>query len=59
MQTGELPFLGAAYAPMNIEINREALGSYWRDWGNDIFDSWGFFYIFDVTTREYYGVSQN
>lgn len=26
----------------------------WEDWGNDVFDDWGFFYIYDVTTGKYY-----
>jgi hypothetical protein len=30
------------------------IGSYWRDWGNDVFDDWGFFYIYDVETGKYY-----
>ena len=28
--------------------------SYWRDWGNDIFDNWGFFYLYDVELGKYY-----
>ena len=27
---------------------------YWNDWGNDIFDSWGYFYLYDVETHTYY-----
>lgn len=27
---------------------------YWRDWGNDIFDDWGFFYLYDIITGKYY-----
>jgi hypothetical protein len=26
----------------------------WRDWGNDVFDDWGFFYLYDVDTGKYY-----
>jgi hypothetical protein len=28
--------------------------NYWRDWGDDIFDDWGYFYIYDVTSEKYY-----
>lgn len=30
------------------------VASYWDDLGNDIFDDWGYFYIYDVTTSKYY-----
>ena len=28
--------------------------SYWNDWGNDVFDEWGYFYLYDVTSGKYY-----
>jgi hypothetical protein len=28
--------------------------SYWSDWGDDIFDDWGFFYLYDVNSGKYY-----
>ncbi len=28
--------------------------SYWYDLSNDIFDNWGYFYLYDVTTGKYY-----
>lgn len=27
---------------------------YWRDLGNDVFDDWGFFYLYDVLSGKYY-----
>lgn len=49
------PELPAAYAPLGTEIPGEThTASYWDDWGNDIFDDWGYFYIFDVPTRQFY-----
>ena len=30
------------------------VASYWDDLGNDIFDDWGFFYLYDVTSGKYY-----
>ena len=35
------------------EENR-LIASYWHDLGNDIFDNWGFFYLYDVSTGRYY-----
>lgn len=28
--------------------------SYWNDLGNDVFDHWGFFYLYDVNSGKYY-----
>jgi hypothetical protein len=28
--------------------------SYWADLGDDVFDDWGFFYLYDVLSRKYY-----
>ena len=30
------------------------IASYWRDWDNDVFDDWGFFYLYDVEQGKYY-----
>ncbi len=30
------------------------LSSRWYDWGPDIYDRWGFFYIYDVSSGKYY-----
>jgi hypothetical protein len=30
--------------------------SYWSDWGEDIFDSWGYFYLFDPASGTYLGL---
>ena len=30
------------------------LASYWDDLGDDIFDDWGFFYLYDVVSGKYY-----
>lgn len=35
-------------------IEDKNIGSYWDDWGNDIFDDWGWFYLYDVTSGKYY-----
>jgi hypothetical protein len=35
------------------EENR-LIASYWNDLGNDIFDGWGYFYLYDIPTGRYY-----
>lgn len=30
------------------------IASYWNDLGNDVFDSWGYFFIYDVSAGKYY-----
>jgi hypothetical protein len=30
------------------------IASYWEDLGNDVFDDWGYFYLYDVDTGKYY-----
>jgi hypothetical protein len=30
------------------------LASFWDDWGDDIFDDWGYFYLYDVASGKYY-----
>jgi hypothetical protein len=30
------------------------LASYWNDLGNDVFDEWGYFYLYDVESEKYY-----
>jgi hypothetical protein len=35
------------------EANR-LIASHWRDLGQDVFDDWGFFYLYDVASGKYY-----
>ncbi len=35
------------------EENR-LIASLWDDWGNDIFDDWGYFYLYDIELGKYY-----
>lgn len=32
---------------------------YWDDWGDDIFDAWGYFYLYDPSSSQYLGLSFN
>jgi hypothetical protein len=41
-------------APFGVAIPSGQNSCEWEDWGGDIFDGWGFFYIFDVATQEYF-----
>jgi hypothetical protein len=49
----------APFIEENIELGDKIeddrfVASYWRDLGNDIFDEWGFFYLYDVNSGKYY-----
>lgn len=41
----------AAYLPGNSSLSSRR--TYWADWGGDIFDGWGFFYIYNPATGNY------
>lgn len=40
-----------SYTPNGQALN--STRAYWNDWGNDIFDGWGFFYIYDPKSNSY------
>jgi len=47
------------FVDLNIEqgdkiSSNRLIASYWNDLGNDIFDNWGFFYIYDISSEKYY-----
>jgi hypothetical protein len=49
----------APFIEENIELGDKIeddrfVASYWNDLGNDIFDEWGFFYLYDVNSGKYY-----
>ncbi len=49
----------APFIPSNIEIGDKTEinkfnASYWNDLGNDVFDEWGYFYLYDVSSGKYY-----
>ncbi len=49
-----LPQLPSEYAPNGIFVEASSSpASYWDDWGNDLFDGYGFFYIFDPNSNSY------
>jgi len=47
----------APFTDENIVVGDKSdklLASQWRDWGDDIFDNWGYFYLYDVEQGKYY-----
>jgi hypothetical protein len=49
----------ADFIDANIELGDKNEGdrltaSYWDDLGNDVFDDWGYFYLYDVSSGKYY-----
>lgn len=49
----------ASFIPDNIVVGDKTeedrlLASQWRDLGDDVFDDWGFFYLYDVNSGKYY-----
>jgi hypothetical protein len=49
----------ASFIDENILVGDKSEGdrliaSYWEDLGDDIFDNWGFFYLYDVSSGKYY-----
>lgn len=42
----------ARYLPGSQDFDAER--SYWNNWGDDIFNAWGFFYLYDPAQNNYY-----
>lgn len=50
MGTGSKTTSGS-YTPNGQSLSTNRV--YWSDWGNDIFDNWGYFYIYDPQSNSY------
>lgn len=48
------PFINANIIQGDKSDDDRLIASEWRDWGNDVFDDWGFFYLYDVESGKYY-----
>jgi hypothetical protein len=54
------PFSGNIVSPLfdTVDDNGDPISyyeaSYWNDWGGDIFDDFGYFYLYDIETSKYY-----
>jgi hypothetical protein len=48
------PFVDSNIVAGDKSSSNRLLSSEWEDWGDDVFDDWGFFYIYDVEQGKYY-----
>jgi len=51
---GMAPFVEGNIVTGDKDENDRLIASYWNDLGNDIFDDWGYFYLYDVNSGKYY-----
>jgi Fibronectin type III domain len=51
---GMAPFTDGNIVAGDKDSGDRLIGSYWNDWGDDIFDEWGWFYLYDVNSGKYY-----
>lgn len=51
---GMAPFIDGNIVAGDKPSGDRLLASYWNDWGDDVFDRWGFFYLYDVQLGKYY-----
>ena len=54
MTDGSAPSIPSEYAPNGVGYGGGDNAFYWDDWDNDIFDDWGYFYIFDPASSSYH-----
>lgn len=51
---GMAPFTDENIVAGDKSTEDRLLASQWYDWGNDVFDDWGYFYLYDVEQGKYY-----
>lgn len=51
---GMAPFTDANIVAGDKPSGDRILASEWSDWRDDVFDDWGFFYLYDVESGKYY-----
>jgi hypothetical protein len=51
---GMADFIDANIVAGDKDESNRLNASYWDDLGNDVFDKWGYFYIYDVSSGKYY-----
>lgn len=52
--TGMAPFIQSNIITKEEDDENIIYASLWRDWDDDVFDDWGFFYLYDVDSGKYY-----
>jgi hypothetical protein len=52
--TGMAPFVKSNIITKEEDDENNIYASLWRDWDDDVFDDWGFFYLYDVVSGKYY-----
>lgn len=48
------PFIDSNIVTGDKDPMNRLFASYWNDWGDDVFDDWGYFYLYDVEKGKYY-----
>ena len=51
---GMSPFIDENIVAGDKSEEDRLIASYWDDWGDDVFDDWGYFYLYDVESGKYY-----
>ena len=51
---GMSPFIDENIIAGDKSEEDRLIASYWDDWGDDVFDDWGYFYLYDVESGKYY-----
>ena len=51
---GMAPFSNGNIVAGDKDSGDRLVGSYWYDWGDDVFDRWGWFYLYDINSGKYY-----
>lgn len=51
---GMAPFTDANIVAGDKSPSDRLIASYWDDWDDDVFDDWGYFYLYDVESGKYY-----
>lgn len=52
--TGMAPFVQSNIITKPEDVDNNIYATIWNDWNHDVFDRWGFFYLYDVDTGKYY-----
>ena len=51
---GMAPFIDENIVAGDKSEEDRLIASYWNNWDSDIFDNWGYFYLYDIESGKYY-----